>query len=385
MIKMKLPSVKKEWKAVGLLVGTTIGAGMFGLPFVFSKLGFFPTLFYLLALGAVMLLLNLTYGEVILRTPGDHQISGYVRLYLDDSTEFLGAINTFSFFVSAYGALLAYGIKIGEFLQMILGFGNPLLFSILFYLFACAAFYSGLRSISFLELLIAALVLASIIIFSIFSIGKLDSAYLGGFRPAYFMLPYGVILFALNGSSVIPEMDEVLRKNPEKLKRAIVVGTLVPVFVYLVFSYVIVGSCGLYTSEDALSCLLPLFPSWVVKLGAFVGILTMASSFLTLAYILRESWFRDFKFSKTAALLLVMLPPFLLYLFGARNFIRILDFAGALSVGLFGSLILFMHQKVQIKGKREPAYSLTLPPLIRIFFYFLFALGALTPFLTKVY
>ncbi len=377
--------IKKEWRAVAVLAGTTIGAGMFGLPFVFSKLGFFPTLFYLLGLGAVMALLNLIYGEVILRTPGDHQISGYLRLYLNDNTELLGAVNTFSFFVSAYGALLAYGIKIGEFLQMILGFGSPILFSVLFYLFACAAFYSGLRSISLLELLITGLVVFSIIIFFIFSIGKFDLTHLTGFSPLYLMLPYGVIFFALNGTSVVPEMEEILRKNPEKLKKSIVVGTLIPIFVYLVFSFVIVGNCGPFTSEDALSCLFPLFPNWIVKLGALIGILAMASSFLTLAYVLRESWFRDFKFSKTAAFLLVILPPFLLYLLGVRNFIRILDFSGAISVGLFGSLILFMHQKSRIKGKREPAYSIFLPRFIRIFLYILFIAGALTPFLTKVY
>ncbi len=368
-----------------MLVGTTVGAGMFGIPYVFSRFGFFPSLVYLLVLAGVMLFLNLLYGEVILRTPGDHQIFGYVRFYLEEKTKVLSFINIFSFFISIYGALLAYGIKIGEFLQMILGFGSPVLFSLLFFFFALVALYFGLHSLSFLEFLIVVLVVLSVLTFFLLSVGKLDVSNLTGFRPLYLLLPYGVILFALNGTSVIPEMEEVLRKNPEKLGKSILVGILIPLVLYILFALVVVGNCGAYTSEDGISCLFPFLPHWAVKLGAFVGILTMASSFLTLSYVLKESWFRDFKFSETAAFLLAGFPPLILYISGVRSFIRVLDFSGAVSVGLSGILILLMHREAKVKGKREPAYSLKVPRPLLFFLSGLFILGAFSPFLTRIY
>ena len=63
--------MKEFLRATAVLVGTTIGAGMFGIPYVVSKIGFLPGLAYILVLGALTLFLNLIYGEVILRTPGD--------------------------------------------------------------------------------------------------------------------------------------------------------------------------------------------------------------------------------------------------------------------------------------------------------------------------
>ena len=72
----------KVFRAISALVGTVIGAGIFGIPYVVAKIGFLPGIFYLLTLGTLVLFLNLLYGEVILRTPGDHQLTGYAEIYL---------------------------------------------------------------------------------------------------------------------------------------------------------------------------------------------------------------------------------------------------------------------------------------------------------------
>jgi len=51
-----------------MMVGTTIGAGIFGLPYVASKSGFLLTSVLIIVLGFITLLVNLMYGEVTLRT-----------------------------------------------------------------------------------------------------------------------------------------------------------------------------------------------------------------------------------------------------------------------------------------------------------------------------
>ena len=76
--------MKSVYRAIAVLVGTTIGAGIFGIPFVVSKIGFVPGIFYLLILGVLVLILNLAYGEIILRTPGDHQLTGYGEIYFGE-------------------------------------------------------------------------------------------------------------------------------------------------------------------------------------------------------------------------------------------------------------------------------------------------------------
>jgi len=368
--------MNKSFRATATLVGTTIGAGIFGIPFVVSKIGFLAGIFYLLILGFLTLLLNLIYGEIILRTPGDHQLTGYGRIYLGKTGKNLA---TLSLFIALYGALLAYLIKIGEFLSLIFGTGNPTLFSLLFFVFATIAIFFGLRTVSFLEGLIFLFLLGLIFLIAILGFQKIDLANFSGINLSYFFLPYGVILFALAGFSVVPEMEEILRDEHHNLKKSIVVGSLIPLFVYLLFATLIVGICGKETSDDAISGLSLFLPSWIVFLGAVLGVLSMGSSYLTLGYVLREVWYRDFKFSKISALFLASFPALILFLLGAKSFISVLGISGALSNGLAGILIVKIFEKAKQMGKREPAYSLCLPKALIFLLFLIFLVGTISP------
>ena len=376
--------MKDFLKAIAILIGTTIGAGMFGVPYVVAKIGFFPGLIYIFFLGCLVLLLNLIYGEVILRTPGDHQLGGYVQTYLGRKKSFIKWLSTISFFISIYGALLAYLIKIGEFLALIFGAGSPVFYSILFFALGSLIVSRGLKAVSSFGFLFVVLLSILILGISLPGLSKVEITNLSYANLSYFFLPYGVILFALTGSSVIPEMEEVLRKKTGKFKKAIIIGAIIPPLVYSLFALFVVGTCGALTSDDAITCLLPFFPGSVVKFGAFLGVLAMGSSFFTLGYVLREVWFRDFKASKRWSLFLACAPSFLLFLFGAREFIEVLEFSGAVSGGLTGILILTMFQKAKTMGKRKPAFSLRVPKFLIIILYAVFFLGMFSPFFDKL-
>ena len=75
--------------AIAVLIGTIVGAGTFGLPFVFAKAGFTAGILYLLALTAVVLAIHLVYGEIILRTNGSHRLVGYAAKYLGPQAQIL--------------------------------------------------------------------------------------------------------------------------------------------------------------------------------------------------------------------------------------------------------------------------------------------------------
>ena len=73
---------KRFFSAVSILVGTCIGAGVLGIPYVAAQVGFFVALAYIMLIGLLVFTINLYFGEVILRTKGDHQIAGYAGKYL---------------------------------------------------------------------------------------------------------------------------------------------------------------------------------------------------------------------------------------------------------------------------------------------------------------
>ena len=69
-------------RAIAMLCGTVIGAGVLGIPYVIAQAGFLVGLLSILVLGLAVLFLNLFIGEIVLRTPGNHQLPGYAEKYL---------------------------------------------------------------------------------------------------------------------------------------------------------------------------------------------------------------------------------------------------------------------------------------------------------------
>lgn len=368
----------RVYRATSSLIGTTIGAGMFAIPYVVSKFGFWSGIVYLLALGILNLILNLIYGEIILRTFGDHQLSGYGQLYLGKRGK---AIATIALFFSLYGALLAYLVKTGEFLALISSVQNSFFWTIVFFLLSSLAIFFGLRAVSTLENFITVALLGLTLLMVGLGFGKINVLNLSRVNFSYFFLPLGVILFAYSGSSVIPEMEEILRREPHKLKKSIIIGSAVPILIYLLFTVAVVGVCGNLTSDDAISGLSLFFPPWMVILGALLAILAMASSYLTIGYVLKEVWFRDIAIDKTLSFILACSPPLILFILGAKNFIDILQFTGAISGGLIGILTIKMFQKAKFLGGRKPAYSLSLPKAVIVLLYLVFFFGIFFPFL----
>jgi len=97
--------------AVSVLVGTCIGAGILGIPYVAAQAGFLLTLGYILIIGLVILFVNLYLGEVALRTKEDHQLVGYAEKYLGKTGKH---IIEFAAVFGLFAALTAYMLGIGE-------------------------------------------------------------------------------------------------------------------------------------------------------------------------------------------------------------------------------------------------------------------------------
>jgi len=120
---------KKQLIATSTLIGTIVGAGMLGIPYVVSQAGLLYGLGLILILGFGFVLLYLMLGEVVLRTKEQHQIAGYAEKYLGPAGK---RIMTLITFVSIYGALTAYLIGEGISLHAIFKVGSPLLYTLLF-------------------------------------------------------------------------------------------------------------------------------------------------------------------------------------------------------------------------------------------------------------
>ena len=369
-------ATKKNFiQATSILVGTVVGAGIFGLPYAFSKVGFIPGIFYLLILGVVFLITNFCYTEVILRTKGDIEMSGYVRRYLGKNWQIL---ITVSLVLGIFSALIAYTIGVGQFLHAILGSvlgGSQVFWSLCFWTLASILVFKGIGIISKVELFMAFGLIAVVLIVFGMSYLYIDVSNLKSFHPGNLFFPYGAVLFALGGATAIPTMRRMLSNNVKLLKKAIILGLSIPILIYILFSLTVIGVSGESVSETAITGLAKVTNGGILLIGGIFGVLAMTTSFLALGHILRELFYRDYKIPKFPAWALTVFVPLIVFLLGLRSFIVIISFAGGILSGIQGIALIASYYRARKAGDRKPEFSFNLAKPIAYILYAVFFFG----------
>ena len=293
------------FEAIAVLVGTVIGAGVLGIPYVIAKSGFITGAVMIVIIGLAIMITNLCLGEVVLRTPGNHQLTGYAEKYLGKAGK---KLMTFTMIFGIYGALIAYIIGEGVALSEIFSITSRQA-SLLFFAFMAFVIFVGLKMIKKLELILSFIVLSIVLLISAFSFNWIDLTNLATFNIRNIFIPYGVILFSFLGAAAVPEMKEILVKQRKKLKKAIIIGSIIPFVAYLIFALVVVGVTGLNTTQIATIGLGNLIGNYMIIFGNLFAIFAMGTSFLTLGLALKEMYNYDYNLSKTKAWLLTCFVP----------------------------------------------------------------------------
>lgn len=364
---------KNFWLAVFSLVGTTIGAGVFALPYVFSRAGFILGFVELLLITALMLLVQLMVGEIALRTRGKKRMLGYSALYLNKIWHRMLIISTI---FSGIGSLLAYLILAGNFISVLFGWGvlsSTLLFFVIWFFsiliksktFGKTEFYLGRLSIAF------------IIFIALFNLRYINFENFLAIDISNIFLPYGVILFAVSGAYVIPEMEEIISANKRQLKKAIIFGTLIPTVAYLLFVIAVVGVSGSFTTPDAISGLAHILNSkFILIIGALVGLVAVFQASLSYGIYFKETLWYDLKINKWLAWILSGSLPLLLFLLGARSFVQVIGVIGSVFIGFQFIMILWMHKRSK-SSETKPDYEIKFPKNIYWILAALLSLGAI--------
>ena len=370
--------------AVTTLMGTIIGAGILGIPYVVAKSGFLLGFIIILLIGLACLTLNLFYGEVILRTKTQHQLPGYAQKYFGKWGKLIAGI---SIMFGIYGALSAYLIGEGMTIYTILGFGSPLLFSLIFFTIASTIIYFGIKATGKAELFLIALLVLVVILIGTFSFKAIKLENLTTFNLGQIFVPYGVILFAFLGLAAIPEMQEELAKEKKKMKLAILIGSIVPIVIYLLFTVVVLGIIGwenfelLKPNERIATVALSMYSQPILGIFAnLMALFAMLTSFLALGTALVEVYALDYKLNRKLALFLTLILPLLIVVFNLSTFIIILGITGAFYGGIEGILVVLMFWKAKKMGNRKPEYSLRKHYLLGGLLILMFILGMLYQF-----
>ena len=365
-------------KAVSVFVGTVIGAGIFGIPYIVNKSGMVPGFFYFLILGGVVLLIHLFFGEAFLRTKESCRLPGLAQKYLGSWGKILVMISVVSGLI---GALLAYLILSGDFLKILFSPFSDLSaiqLAAIFWVVMSYLIFRGIKLIASIELLTNLIFFSANAAILFFILPKLDLSKMSGI-----FLPFGVILFSLVGWSAIPEIADFFKTSPEKrkIKRTIILSTALVVPFYLVFVLAVLGAVGGNISQDTLSSLAPFLGPKIIFLAVLAALVTLADSILVLGLHLKNTFVYDLKLSKRLATAIACGVPFLLFLMGFRDFIGTIGFVGTVVGVIEGVAIILIFKRAKRLGNREPEYSFKAPSLLLYLLIAALILGAVSQFL----
>jgi len=246
-------------------------------------------------------------------------------------------------------------------------------FAISFWLFMTSILRKGLRGLKRVEL------------WGVFAIIIIILTLAAGYFPeintqnyfysdiASFFLPFGVVLFALMGFTSMPELRREIRGSEKKLRKTIIIGVTIPIFLYIIFSLIFIGVLGKNITEVA-----TLNMGWLVLL---LGVFTMLTSYFVLSFVLKDIYKYDLKYSSFSDFFLVSFVPLVLYLliswFDLLNFISVLGIGGVISGGLTGIMVLIISKQAKKKGDRNPEYKMKVSSWLVWLLVFIFALGIL--------
>lgn len=328
---------------------------MLGLPIVTGLAGFLPALVMFVVAYLFMTTTGLLLLEVNVWMGKDANILSMAERTLGRPAKWLCAILYLFLFYSlmiAYlaggGALLSttlgclLGIKLSHTLAVII---SVIIYGILD--------YAGTRSVDrFNRVMMVGLVIAYAALV-IAGAQSVQGELLTFFNPKYALFVMPVIVIAFGFHNIVPTLQTYLRGSLKKLRLTIIVGNAIPLLVYLIWEWLILGLvpvegeqglvAALQGGMEATQALRACSDAGFVNTAAeYFALFAIITSFLGVSLSFVDFLSDGLNIAKTAygkvkLCLLALVPPFVMALVYPTIFLKALSFAGGIcAVILFG-------------------------------------------------
>ncbi|NGX43089.1 MAG: Tyrosine-specific transport protein [Chlamydiae bacterium] len=347
-------SQSRVFGAILLITGCCIGAGMLGLPPLTAAGGFKPTIIlfvlswlFMASTGLLLLEVNLWFSEEV-------SIVTMAGFTLGKIGKVLGWV-LFAFLF--YSLMVAFSAGSGQlcadFVEETVGITIPewvggLVLSLLFGVFL----YMGTQTVDRINRLLMVCLVGTYFALVGIGSGHVNRGFLQhvDWGAATVAIPAMIISFGYH--NLIPSLTTYLKHDVKKLRLSILVGSSIPLLIYLMWEWLMLGLIPLdgegglqqAVSEGTMATRLlrnAVGASWIVDLAEYFAFFAIVTTFLSVAL-----GFVDFladglhvkKDGKGKVLLctLSLAPPFLFSLIYPKIFLMALSYAGA-----FGAVILF--------------------------------------------
>ncbi len=337
-----------------LVAGTTIGAGMLGIPLLTAKAGFLPAMGITILVWLFMLSTGLLFLEATLWMHEGANILSMSRRFLGHT----GKLAAGGMFLFLYYCLMVAYFAAGapifvEFLQTAFGLAPGGISGYLAYGLVFGGVVAfGLKAIDRINyLLMAAMFIAY---FALIGTGakevSAERLRVSNWGEMIFAAP---VLFSSFGfHNIIPSLVTYFNRDVKVLRKSIFFGTLIPLIIFLLWQWLIIGTVPESAIQDALNAGLPATAAlqtlvnnpWVMKLGQFFAFFALVTSMVGVAFSMVDFLGDGLKIKRTGhqriyLCLAVFIPPFILTSLDPKIFITALGFAGGFGEAFLNGLI----------------------------------------------
>jgi tyrosine-specific transport protein len=352
---MRFSKTNRFIGSILLVSGTTIGAGMLALPVTTGLSGFWPACALMIAIWLYMLLTAYYLLEVNLGLKGESNLITMMKKTLGKGGEIVSWV---TYLLLLYALLAAYMVGCSQIVaDLVSSFGLSLpswSYPVLIFVIFGAFIYFGTEVADMLNrALILGLCLGYVALIG-FGLSYIDSDLLMHSNWNLMAASIPVVLTSFGYHIIIPTLTTYLQHDAKLLKRAIFIGSAIPLAVYLLWQLLAIGviplegdlsltnaaSKGLQATIFLKEIIGSPMVSIAARTFAFFAIVT---SLLGVSLSLKDFLADGLKIKKTqmgklSLLLMTFVPPLFFALFYPQGFIMALHYAGIFVVVLLALL-----------------------------------------------
>jgi len=352
-----------------LVAGTSIGVGMLAAPVATAEGGLLPSLFIYLLCWIFSLCTGLLILEATIWMPKDANLVTLADRLLGKS----GKIVCWILYLFLFGTLMVAHIAGGgSIVNQITHDTLPTWAGMLLYtaLFAPVV-YLGTHSVDRLNLVLVSGIAITYLLFVIFSVPHIQLPLLkhANWGKAWLALP--LLFTAFGYQNLIPTLMTYMNRNVQKVRLAIVIGTVIPFIIYTIWEILILGIVPLKGAgglREALingeSAIGPLYqfihnPA-ILNLGKAFAFFVLTASFIGMSIGFFDFLADGLKIEKKGKgrlklCAIMFIIPMIISLINPNIFIAAISHAGGLGVAL---LLGLMPIAFVWKGRYYRGYSL---------------------------
>jgi len=331
-----------------LIAATAIGVGMLALPVATGPSGFIPSMTIYFICWAFMLCTGLLLVEVSLWMPKDTSFISMANKLLGPAGKFIFWIVYLFLFVTV---MIAHSAGGGAVLSDIIGWNLPDWASTIIYTAVLApVVYLGAQSVDRLNMILISGVILCYAAFIFVSMSEVNPALLKhtNWSKAWIALP--ILFTAFTYQVIIPTLMTYMDRNIKKIRLAIILGSTIPLVIYLVWQILILGiipAASLIEAgkegQNAVAPLKQIVKSpYLFDIGKYFAFFALTTSFIPLALSFFDFLADGLKWEKTGVkrVLLCLTTfgvPLIIALIYPHIFLIALSYAGGISCAvLFG-------------------------------------------------